>query len=67
MGELITCEDFMTKKMDWYVRMWKYGRHDDDVFSRNMQLMGFNDKDIQECLDEYHNGDEKNFAVQKNA
>tara|TARA_R110001583_G_scaffold104022_1_gene251420 strand:- start:1173 stop:1346 length:174 start_codon:yes stop_codon:yes gene_type:complete len=57
MGEVITYEDFERKKVDWYVQMWKYGKHDDAVFAHNMERIGFDKKDIQECLNAYHDGD----------
>ena len=57
MGEVVTYEDFMNRKEAWYVQMWKYGKHDDAVFAYNMERIGFNKKDIQECLNEYHNED----------
>lgn len=57
MGEVVTYEDFMNRKEDWYVQMWKYGKHDDAVFAHNMERIGFDKKDIQECLNAYHDGD----------
>ena len=55
MGEVITFEDFVSRKIAWYVQMWKYGRHDDKAFARNMTLMGYDKQTIQECLDEFYN------------
>ena len=57
MSDVITYEDFERKKVDWYVQMWKYGKHDDAVFAHNMERIGFDKKDIQECLNAYHDGD----------
>tara|TARA_R110002020_G_scaffold79124_4_gene198578 strand:- start:1782 stop:1958 length:177 start_codon:yes stop_codon:yes gene_type:complete len=58
MGEIIAFEDFVNRKIAWYVQMWKYRRHDDDAFTHNMKLMGFSGKDIKECIEEYYNEDD---------
>ena len=54
MTVVVTHQEFWDRKTDWFVQMWKYGRHDDKTFARNMALMGYDKKTIQECLDEFY-------------
>ena len=55
MTVVVTKQEFWDRKVDWYVQMWKYGRHDDTAFARNMTLLGYDKQTIQECLDEFYN------------
>ena len=58
--ESTTCvshKEFWERKVDWFVRMWQYGRHDDVTFTKNMQLMGYDEEAVQDCLEEYNNED----------
>ena len=57
MGEVVIYQDFFERKVEQCILLWKYGKHDDAVFAYNMERIGFNKKDIQECLNEYHNED----------
>jgi len=54
MTVVVTQQEFWDRKTDWFVQMWKYGRHDDKTFAKNMALMGYDKKSIQECLDEFY-------------
>tara|TARA_R110000824_G_scaffold321606_1_gene508418 strand:- start:132 stop:308 length:177 start_codon:yes stop_codon:yes gene_type:complete len=57
MTEVVSVEDFHSKKIDWYVQMWQYGRHTDAVFIKNMVHLGFDQDMIEQTLEDYHEED----------
>jgi len=57
-ADIISKTEFWERKVDWFVRMWKFGRHDDETFARNMQIMGYEEETIRECIDDYYGEDE---------
>ena len=54
MGELISDEEFQDKKVDWFVKQWHYGRHNDETFKKNMIHMGFDEALVEQTLKEYY-------------
>tara|TARA_R100000306_G_C4267280_1_gene88309 strand:+ start:41 stop:238 length:198 start_codon:yes stop_codon:yes gene_type:complete len=51
---VITKKEFWQRKVDWYIQMWKFGRHNDEAFTKNMQLMGYDEDTIKDCLEDYY-------------
>ena len=54
MGEIVTSKQFWEYKVDWFIKMWHIGRHNDDNFLQNMLLMGWDEDTIKDCLDDYY-------------
>ena len=40
---IITEDEFMERKVDWYTQMWWNERHTDDQYIYNMKHMGFDE------------------------
>ena len=57
MADIISVKEFYSKKIDWFVQMWQYGKHTDAVFTKNMAHMGFDQDMIEQTLEEYHEED----------
>ncbi len=55
MGELITYQDFLERKVEQCIMLWKYGKNTTDQFKISMLRLGYDEKDIQDSLDDYFN------------
>jgi len=44
---IITEDEFMDRKVDWYTQMWWNERHTDDQYVLNMVHMGFDESTIR--------------------
>jgi hypothetical protein len=54
MSVVVTAQEFWDYKVGWFIQMWKYGRHDDQAFAKNMTHMGYSEDMIKECLEEFY-------------
>ena len=48
MSVVVTAQEFWDYKVGWFIQMWKYGRHDDQAFAKNMTHMGYSEDMIKE-------------------
>jgi hypothetical protein len=55
MGELITYQDFLERKVDQCIMLWKYGKNTTEQFKISMVRLGYDEEVIQESLDDYFN------------
>ena len=55
MSVVVTAKEFWDYKIDWFIQMWKYGRHNDQDFEKNMVRMGYSENTINECIEEFYN------------
>ena len=55
MGKLKTYQDFLERKVDQCIMLWKYGKNTTEQFKISMVRLGYDEEDIQESLDDYFN------------
>ena len=56
MVEIVSQRQFWDRKVDSFIQMYLYGRDNQQQFINNMLLMGFEEEDIFEFLEEAQDG-----------
>ena len=53
MSDVITYQEFLERKVDQCITLWKYGKNTTEQFKISMVRLGYDEQDIQENIDDY--------------
>tara|TARA_R100000315_G_C5228976_1_gene139915 strand:- start:1029 stop:1238 length:210 start_codon:yes stop_codon:yes gene_type:complete len=54
-GELITYQEFLERKVEQCITLWRYGKNTTEQFKISMLRLGYDEEVVQESLDDYFN------------
>jgi len=55
MGELITHQEFLERKVEQCIMLWKYGKNTTEQFTISMIRLGYDEAVIQQSIEDYFN------------
>jgi hypothetical protein len=53
MGKVVTYQEFIERKVDQCIQLWKYGKNTTEQFKISMLRLGYEEQAIQESIDDY--------------